>query len=75
MLPDELLESVAGASGLAEPAEFVSAVLAEPDPLLKSVAYQPLPFNWKPAAVKALPKALLPHAGQVSMGASLIFCR
>jgi hypothetical protein len=43
------------------------------EPPLKSVAYQPLPLSWKPAAVSVFAYALLPQLGQVSMGASLIF--
>jgi hypothetical protein len=42
---------------------------------LKSVAYQPLPFNWKPAAVTILVKAGLPHFVHTVRGASLTFCR
>src|SRR5689334_20614800 len=39
-------------------------------PPRKSVAYQPLPFNWKPAAETSFCSASLPHAGQVTSGAS-----
>src|SRR5689334_3858673 len=39
-------------------------------PPRKSVAYQPLPFNWKPAAETSFCSASLPHAGQVTRGAS-----
>ena len=42
---------------------------------LKSVAYQPVPFNWKPAAVTILLNARLPHFGQLVSGASLMRCR
>jgi hypothetical protein len=38
--------------------------------LLKSVAYQPVPFNWKPAAVTILVSARLPHSGHWVSGAS-----
>ena len=40
---------------------------------LKSVAYQPEPLSWKPAAVSCLEKASAPQAGQVVSGASEIF--
>jgi hypothetical protein len=45
------------------------------EPFLKSVAYQPLPFNWKPAAEINLTYESLPHAGQTATGASFTFCR
>jgi hypothetical protein len=41
---------------------------------LKSVAYQPDPFNWNPAAVTCFLKAGLEQEGQTSSGASDIFC-
>ncbi len=43
-------------------------------PPLKSVAYQPEPFNWKPAAVTCFLNAFWEQAGQTSSGASDIFC-
>jgi hypothetical protein len=46
----------------------------EPLPL-KSVAYQPLPFSWKPAAVTIFEKLGLPHWVQTVTGASPTFCR
>ena len=52
----------------------------EPDdagalPLLrKSVTYQPVPFNWKPAAVNCFLKVDLPHSGQSVNTGSEIFC-
>src|ERR1043165_9538928 len=42
---------------------------------LKSVAYQPLPLSWKPAAVSSFWNVSLPHALHVVSGASLHFCR
>lgn len=54
--------------------------LDEPDdagalPLLrKSVTYQPVPFNWKPAAVNCFLKVDLPHSGQSVNTGSEIFC-
>ncbi len=42
---------------------------------LKSVAYQPLPFNWKPAALSIFVKVGFPQFGQTVSGASLSFCR
>ena len=52
-------------------AGLVLAVL----PPLKSVAYQPLPLSWKPAAVICLLKFSVLQAGQVVSGSALIFCR
>ncbi len=44
-------------------------------PLLrKSVTYQPVPFNWNPAAVSCFLNALFPQDGQSVSGASDIFC-
>jgi hypothetical protein len=42
---------------------------------LKSVAYQPLPFNWKPAAETFFTSASALHDGHVTSGASENFCR
>jgi hypothetical protein len=42
--------------------------------LLKSVAYQPLPFNWKPAADTSLTSAPVLHDGHATSGASDSFC-
>src|SRR6266571_2950787 len=42
---------------------------------LKSVAYQPLPFNWNPAALSILENVCLPHSGQSVRIGSLSFCR
>jgi hypothetical protein len=44
-------------------------------PLLKSVSYQPPPFKRKPAAEIFLIKSGLLHAGQLTKGWSLIFCK
>jgi hypothetical protein len=41
---------------------------------LKSVAYQPLPFSWNPAAVTCLTKHERPQCGHSMSGASEIFC-
>jgi hypothetical protein len=38
------------------------------------VAYQPLPFNWKPAADSCFTNVGAPHDGQTVSGDSLIFC-
>ena len=62
------VESVVAASGVAVAVGFVV-------PLRKSVTYQPLPFNWKPAAESILLNVLLPHEGHSVNGAALIFCR
>jgi len=42
---------------------------------LKSVAYQPEPFNWKPAAVNNFLKASFPHWGHTLRIGSETFCR
>src|SRR6266480_7338938 len=42
---------------------------------LKSVAYQPLPFSWNPAALSILENVCLPHSGQSVRTGSLSFCR
>src|SRR5262245_33224789 len=44
-------------------------------PPLKSVTYQPLPFNWNPAADSCLTSVSAPHDGHVTSGASENFCR
>src|SRR6185436_15980647 len=41
---------------------------------LKSVAYQPLPFRWKPAALTSLASVDLPQAGHSVRGRSESFC-
>src|SRR5262245_41627087 len=57
---------------LASPLLFAaSGLLPEP---LKSVAYQPLPLSWKPAAVRSLLKRGLPQSGQSVSGESDSFC-
>jgi len=61
----EALSLAAAAAGAAVP----------PEPPLKSVAYQPEPLSWKPAAVSCLENVALPHSGQSVSGASEIFCR
>lgn len=43
-------------------------------PDLKSVSYQPPPFNRNPAAEISLVSELLPHSGHFLRGFSLIFC-
>jgi hypothetical protein len=75
---DELLAGAAGADSLAAAAvEPVAAVVAAepPEPPLKSVAYQPEPLSWKPAAVTCFLKDSAPQAGQVLSTGSDIFCK
>ncbi len=50
---------------------FAAGLLPEP---LKSVAYQPLPLSWKPAADTSLTRESFVHAGQATSGASENFC-
>ena len=55
------------AAGAAVSAGLVAGALVPPAPLVlprKSVAYQPLPLSWKPAAVSCLRKLAAPQAGQ-----------
>src|SRR5215213_6266230 len=42
---------------------------------LKSVAYQPFPFSWKPAALTCFSKVGLAHFGHFVSKGSLTFCR
>jgi hypothetical protein len=45
-------------------------------PLLrKSVAYQPLPFSWKPAALNIFENVACPQLGHTVSVGSLSFCR
>jgi hypothetical protein len=53
---------------LASPATFFFV------PLLKSVSYQPLPFNLNPAAEIFFISSGLLQAGQVISGSALSFC-
>ena len=66
-------ESDLPSAGLASPA-LASSGLAWVPPR-KSVAYQPEPLSWKPAAVTCLVNAEAPQAGHSVSGASDIFCR
>jgi hypothetical protein len=45
------------------------------EPPLKSVAYQPEPLSWKPAAVSCLVKVAAWQAGQSVSKSSEIFCK
>src|SRR6267142_2202916 len=61
----------------AQAAALVSAFLSADffAPPLKSVAYQPVPLSWKPAAESCLRYSGLPQAGHTESGASDTFCR
>ena len=59
-------------SDLASPG---TAAAGDDAPPLKSVAYQPEPLSWKPAAVSCLANAGAPQCGQTVNGASDIFCK
>jgi hypothetical protein len=71
--------SVEAAVAVSPAADSVPEVAVEAGldvaPPLKSVAYQPDPLSWKPAAVSCLLNVALPQAGQSVSGASEIFCR
>jgi hypothetical protein len=56
------------------PSAPAAGAAAAVEPLRKSVAYQPDPFNWKPAAVTCFEKLSAPQAGQTLSGASDRFC-
>src|SRR5687767_8008984 len=90
LVASDLLVSAAGLSEPDLPLSDSGLLLSDPDlpvsasdlalavgfaPLfLKSVAYQPFPFNWNPAALTCFSKVGLPHFGHsVSLG-SLTFC-
>ena len=69
-------------AGADAPADSVDPVLGSvgsslflPEPSLKSVTYQPVPFSWKPAAVSCFLKVALPQAGQTVNSGSDIFCK
>ena len=68
---------VAAAAGAAEVAALLAAGVAVLAagllPSLKSVAYQPEPLSWKPAAVSCFSIVALPQALHSGAGA-LIFC-
>jgi hypothetical protein len=51
-----------------------AAAVADAPAPLKSVAYQPEPFNWKPAEVSCLLKVASPQLGQSDNSGSEIFC-
>jgi hypothetical protein len=65
----------AGAAAGSVAAAVVAVAAVPPLPPRKSVAYQPDPLSWKPAAVSCLLKASAPQAGHVVSTASEIFCK
>lgn len=73
-VPQAAADAAGAAAGAASAALLATAgalVLAAPP--LKSVAYQPEPLSWKPAAVICLLNASAWQAGQVVNGASESF--
>src|SRR5262245_15156851 len=70
-------EGFALSSALAfAPSAFDSSVALGLEPLfLKSVAYQPLPFSWKPAAETSLAMVGRPQLSQSVTAGSESFCR
>jgi hypothetical protein len=62
-------------AGLALTASAVAGAEVPDDPPLKSVAYQPEPLSWKPAAVSCLLKEGEPQEGHFVRGSSDIFCK
>src|SRR5947207_4489674 len=74
-LLDSVFDSVLDSAGFDAPSLSPVDLAAGLDPeLLKSVAYQPLPLSWNPAAVTSLFRASLPHAGQARSSGSESFC-
>ena len=75
-LPSALLSDFPTGASAGFDSLFASAALTGAAPeLRKSVAYQPLPFSWNPAAVSILENVGLPHALQTVRVASLSLCR
>ena len=70
-----LLDALSLAAASDDAAAPVAAAEVPPEPPRKSVAYQPDPLSWKPAAVSCLENVSLPHAGHSVSGASEIFCK
>jgi hypothetical protein len=66
-------ESPEAVAGDSPPADVAAGAGALPEPL-KSVAYQPEPLSWNPAAVNCFLKVGFPQLGQSCKGASEIFC-
>lgn len=58
-----------------EPEQLASPAIFFLAPLLKSVSYQPLPFNLNPAAEIFFINSGLLQAGQVTRGSALSFCK
>jgi len=54
-------------------AAVAGALVAAAPPPLKSVAYQPEPLSWKPAAVSCLLNVSWPQEGHCVKGSSEIF--
>jgi hypothetical protein len=79
-LDDQVVDGVLLSAGLAvllAASEETAGAEVPPEPELpprKSVTYQPVPFNWKPAAVNCFLKLGCLHSGQSVKGASDIFC-
>jgi hypothetical protein len=70
-----LVLSAPDALAVALSAESVLGAIAGALPLaLKSVTYQPEPFNWKPAAVSCFLKVGWLQDGQISNNGSDVFC-
>jgi len=70
-----LLLALAEVLSLGVTAASAAGAAAPPEPPLKSVAYQPEPLSWKPAAVSCFENVALPQVGQSVNGASEIFCK
>src|SRR5205823_5015684 len=74
-LLDSAFDSVLDSAGFEPPSLSPVDLAAGLDPeLLKSVAYQPLPLSWNPAAVTSLLRAGLPQAGHARSSGSESFC-
>src|SRR5438552_12148959 len=74
-LLDSVFDSVLDSAGFKPPSLSPADLAVGLDPeLLKSVAYQPLPLSWNPAAVTSLFKVGLRHVGQATSSGSESFC-
>ena len=74
--PDDEVDDLESLDDVAdEPDELSAGATFFLPPDLKSVSYQPPPFKRKPAADIFFFNPSAAHSGQLTSGASLIFCK
>ena len=74
--PDDEVDDLESLDDVAdEPDELSAGATFFLPPDLKSVSYQPPPFKRKPAADIFFFNPSAAHSGQITSGASLIFCK